>query len=685
MLVGLTGLAITQPVLDLMGQNPEFFIAGHYTSSQVLHFGLVVALVPPAVVAATYLLVRLVHRRAGEAVHAVLAAALGGVFGNVLLRGLGGDGTAPAAVATVLGAAAPLLLGRRRVGLLLLQNLALANLLFLGGFVLVSPASELIRSEVAPDARGLVSVPTPPGPVVVIVFDELPVSTLMRSDGTINEARYPAFARLAAGSTWFRNASSPHNRTERAIPAIVTGNVLEDRAMPNYLAFPRNLLSLMSTAVPVRRYEPVTDLCPPEACTRREGQPVRRAIEDSLVVYGHRVLPPPLREDLPAIDDAWGSFGAAVDEVVPHRNDGEAEPAAPTTSNPLERWHAASGAERSSLAQAARIAEQAQQIDAEPALHFIHGVLPHAPWFSTPWGTRLISPTPEWVEDPADPGYEWSGITRYQRHSLQAGLADVALGQVLDALEGDDVWDDATIVVTADHGTSTLQPDVGRDPTPANEDEVYRVPLLIKAAGQAEGRVVDDVAMTIDVLPTLIDLLGIETDWELDGHSLLDGSRPRIEPRVGDSIEPLLRIVERHEADLPYGDDWMALAAVGPAAGTAGRLVGTPLEDLAVGEPSALEASVDQAPAFAQVPTADGGAPQLVTGVVRSDDDGTPPPVVLVVNGTVAGVASGYRPSGEGTWRFSSLLGPVLREGENDLVLYEVGADRGRRVLRPMG
>ena len=74
------------------------------------------------------------------------------------------------------------------------------------------------------------TVPVPPGPVVVIIFDELPLPTLMRSDGTINAERYPAFARLAASSTWFRNTSSPHNRTERAVPAIVTGNVLRERA-----------------------------------------------------------------------------------------------------------------------------------------------------------------------------------------------------------------------------------------------------------------------------------------------------------------------------------------------------------------------------------------------------------------------------------------------------------------------
>ena len=62
-------------------------------------------------------------------------------------------------------------------------------------------------------------------------------------------------------------------------------------------------------------------------------------------------------------------------------------------------------AERSPETQAARLVEQGLAIDGDPALHFIHVVLPHAPWFATPWGTRLMQPMPEWVDDPDRPDY----------------------------------------------------------------------------------------------------------------------------------------------------------------------------------------------------------------------------------------------------------------------------------------
>jgi hypothetical protein len=73
-LVGLVGLAITQPVLDLMGQNPEFFVAGRYTGAQIVEFGVLVAVVPALAVAGVFLLANLVDRRAGDVAYSLLLA-----------------------------------------------------------------------------------------------------------------------------------------------------------------------------------------------------------------------------------------------------------------------------------------------------------------------------------------------------------------------------------------------------------------------------------------------------------------------------------------------------------------------------------------------------------------------------------------------------------------------------------
>jgi len=57
-----------------------------------------------------------------------------------------------------------------------------------------------------------------------------------------------------------------------------------------------------------------------------------------------------------------------------------------------------------------------------------------------------------------------------------------------------------------------------------------------------------------------------------------------------------------------------------------------------------------------------------------------PPPLVIVANGTIAGVTGGYDP-GDGGWTFSSMLGPYLVEGANDIQAYEVTQVDGHPVL----
>ena len=674
-LVGLAGVAITQPVLDLMGRNPEFFVAGRYTSTQIVAFALVVAGVPSFVLVAVFALARLVHRPTGDVVHVVLLGALGALFANVLVRAVGDVAMAVAVLAAGVGAAATVVVSRTRGGRLLLAYLAGANVLFLAAFLLASPASALLSGGQDPDALGEVSVPVPPGPVVVIVFDELPISTLMQTDGTINEERYPAFARLAERTTWFRNTSSPHSHTERAVPALATGMVREERVLPTFTAMPRNLLSLLGTAVPVERYESVTDLCPRSVCPAQESQPLRQAIEDSLVVFGHRVLPNSLRDGLPRIDEGWGSFGSDLDGGPP----GVApQPDAEGGADPLARWHGTDRSERSATTQAARLVQHGTRVDGTPALHFIHVVTPHAPWFDTPWGTRLMRPMPEWRLEGPEAAVEWSALVRYQRHSLQTGSADVALGKVLDHLEGEGLWDDATIVVTADHGTSTIPPGVGREPDGSNEEELFRVPFFLKVPGQQRAEVVDDVAMTIDVLPTLMDVLDVETDWELDGHSLLDGSAPTVTPLVDRDVEALFDVVRYHARQLPHGWDWTALAAVGDH----GALVGRRLDDLEVGDPSELSWYPNNEEDFARLPQ--GLAPQLVTGRVYGPGDDPPRSLLLVVNGTVAGATGGYDERADGGFAFSSLLGPYLEPTGNEIEAYEVTGPPDRPVLHPL-
>src|SRR5690606_20111023 len=133
----------------------------------------------------------------------------------------------------------------------------------------------------------------------------------------------------------------------------------------------------------------------------------------------------------------------------------------------------------------------------------------------------------------------------------------------IDHLVSVGAWDDAMEVVTSDHGIDATYPGFIRQEAGDNLDELYRIPLFVKAPGQTEGEVRDDPASTVDVLPSIVDLLGIEVAWDFDGHSLFDGSEPGFERKVTTGVDAAMRVAAGHAAQYPRGEGWADLAAVG--------------------------------------------------------------------------------------------------------------------------
>jgi hypothetical protein len=680
---GLSGLALAQPLLDLFGQNPEFFVAGSYTRVQIVWFALIITLVPPLVGVAATALTTVVDRRLGTIVFGTVVAALTAAFGLALARTLGFDQVALVAVlALLLGVAVVVVVFRSRGGRLFVSYLAFTNLFFLASFFFLSPTSELIAGASDADV-GRVDVPTPAGPVVIVILDELPAATLMRADGSLNSERFPGFAELASTSTWFRNASSQYNLTHRAVPSILDGTLADRGDLPTWGDHPRNVFSLLAHEVPVHRYESVTDLCPPTACAPPPRQPLRQALEDASVVYGHRVLPASLRGELPPIDNSWGSYGAqdgpAADDLV-REETGAAEGAGGTSliARAYAKWKGLGADERSPRGQAAVLRRSIDEIGAAPALHVLHVALPHRPWVLARTGIET-SFVPRRVDDPDAPGYEFSARTEYQLHSMQVGAADALVGELIEHLRALPTWEDALLVVTSDHGTNLTPPDIGRmKVTDANREEIYRVPLFIKAPRQVTGDIRDDAVQNLDVLPSIVDLLHADVDWRFDGHSLYDDSTAPTAPKVSTDVEAVIRIAERRAEEFPFGDDWTALAAVGDN----GDLVGTDVADLEVGDESVHTATFDQAALFDDLPTDDGTMPFVLAGTIRGGASSEPPELVASVNGTIAGIVGGYRPRGE-RWLFTGYVADFFVAGRNEVELYEVSRVGDRVVLHP--
>jgi arylsulfatase A-like enzyme len=178
-----------------------------------------------------------------------------------------------------------------------------------------------------------------------------------------------------------------------------------------------------------------------------------------------------------------------------------------------------------------------------PVFVYIHYLDPHWPYrervdsLRSSLGDLGVHPRPpadgsvvdKWVERAA-PG-SISGLrTRYD-HGV--AFADEAVGNALHSLAQRGFLDDAVVVVTSDHGEGFMEH--GRLLHGyAPYEEVSRVPLIL-AAPQRLGLqtgVVDSAVGLIDVLPTLLELAGLDPEGEgLQGRSLVPLMR-------GESLPP---------------------------------------------------------------------------------------------------------------------------------------------------
>lgn len=102
--------------------------------------------------------------------------------------------------------------------------------------------------------------------------------------------------------------------------------------------------------------------------------------------------------------------------------------------------------------------------------------------------------------------------------------ADAMIGEVLDELEAAGVLDDTVVIVTSDHGEELG--DHGLWEHNFMYQTNLRIPLLMVGPGLPANRRVGPLVDSIDVVPTVCDLLGLEVPFEEDedGRGLVDGT-----------------------------------------------------------------------------------------------------------------------------------------------------------------
>ena len=114
---------------------------------------------------------------------------------------------------------------------------------------------------------------------------------------------------------------------------------------------------------------------------------------------------------------------------------------------------------------------------------------------------------------------DFPGVLR-DRYDESIRYVDHYIGTFLDELKKRGLYDDAVVVITADHGESFTK-GYGEHGGPLLHDELVRVPLFIKVPGQRTQRRVSAPTESVDIKPTLLELAGLPGAQHGEGISLL--------------------------------------------------------------------------------------------------------------------------------------------------------------------
>ena len=419
-LFALTGVAVTQPALDLLGKNAGLFITLRTSGLATVALVLIIVFVPAAALWAAEVVVGLVVPRARPYLHALIATGIVTVIAIEVLKKQTGLPTYQLlAVAVPIGLIGGLLVLRIEVVRLFLRYLAFAPVIFAFLFLFSSPVTAVVFDSGTAPAKN-VHIGNPKR-VVMVVMDEFPIESLLDGTAHVDAALYPHFAELAGDSTWFRNETTVAPYTHEAVPAILTGNYPEGTYTPPVAAdYPHSLFTLLGGSYRMNVHESTHPALPTGICTQA----------GMTSAVGNR-----FGQLLDTTYSLWDEFASPKRQATRlNVGDDELDP------HPLNTG--------------AAFVRSLQPVRA-PELDFLHVLLPHQPWHLRVTGQDDGQPSPPrgmylglvW-NDP------WSAMSGRQRHLLQLQAADRLLGDVIARLKHIGAYDQSLILVTADHGVA---------------------------------------------------------------------------------------------------------------------------------------------------------------------------------------------------------------------------------------
>jgi len=685
--IGLTGFAVSQPLLAVFGDNPSTLSFHHTGRAELVVLALLIGLVPPLLLIVATAAVGWVDERAGRMAHLGVVGALATIS---LVQWTKTVGPPPPlvvlGVAVAIGAGFTVAYVRVPPVTRWTSYTAFLPLLAVGTFLIASPSSALLQKASAP---GRVDSDAPS--LVMIVLDELPTRSLVDGDGELDAERFPNFAAFAEDATWYRHHTSLAPFTEFAVPSLLTGD--DPRTDPPIdTSYPDNLFSLLAPTHDLEVMEVATRLCAYEGC-EPQGADTGPGFTDLLAlvrdVFVERIKP--TDPGPTALDD----FNEDVD----------ADPAGSDQPAANGGGFVPNDAEMRATSVRADTFRSTFDANDPRTLYYLHLLLPHQPWRFRGDGAIYRDADPLSLSLPADDRAvsrswsRWDSIVSEQRHVLQAQYVDALIGQILDDLRAKGLYEDSMVVITADHGISfepRTPPRVLDDRGGASEtlDAIAYSPLFVKLPGQTSGGIDDSNVMAIDVLPTIAETLGVEVDFEMDGVPIGSpemaqrGGKKRFHNMV--SVESGMEdrsVVEFDDAVIfatvpgrllgPLTDPQDPLSAMQDLL-PVGDVIGAPVADLHARGPTDGAVLVNVLGALEHPGEAPYG---VVTGRAEGVSDAGA--VLLAVDGTVV-AGSEISTASDGQERVIFLLPEGALDAQNEIDAFLVEGDVVRELeLRP--
>jgi hypothetical protein len=650
-------LSVAQPLFNLLSRGAEFFIVRNSRPVDVIFMVFLLSMVIPLTLCLVVWIIAKFNARYRTASFFIILTILLTLF---VLPGLKRAVDFPGALILLIA----VFIG---VGVAEgIRRFPLVNtfLTFLAPAILIVPILFLSDSRITkiikPD-RGLfepVRIESKT-PIVFIVFDEFPLVSLIDYDQKIDPVRYPNFARLAQNSIWFRNATTSAAETGYSLTAIITSNYPRPGLLPAVVDYPRNLFTLLSGSYDLNIIENGTNFFPGMVKNKTEGSSFYSRVEslmfDLSAIYLQIVLPDDLSESLPRVSQTWGSFWNQGRLTNTQKVDQSGEP-----SQIFDAF--LSSINRSQ----------------KPALYFHHVELPHVPWKYLPSGKEYeyryfgyfgvdgLTRKERWVGD------DWVVARGYQRHLLQVGYVDLLLGRLIERLKQTELFDRCLLIITADHGASFYPGEPRRHVTNTTYQDILPVPLFVKLPNQKTGNTNDDNVETIDLLPTIVDVLDIPVKWKFEGTSLFSQSKRKRKSMYNGSeilrFEP--QLVKKYDSvkrkfDLfGSGTTEDRLYKNGPFAG----MIDRPIEELAPQSSNTIGIVLNDPEMYDRVDMKSNVLPVFVSGRTTSK---TTDPLYLgiAVNGILRAVTRTF-PVSEGQGFAALVPETSFHSGKNDIKIF---------------